>query len=146
MLLKMNRHKLVLRPNCLITRRPLVVYSGAEDSHLRPQLMDLEFILKEHGYPLTHQTSLHELQSSKIQGVHIFTTEKSLPTVVQLAKSYLQHSTCTLFCDSTNKVQNSLFEETYCFHVQNLQTLWPPDWILNHVVQLAENDFIDHAE
>ncbi len=178
----MNPNELVLRPNCLLTRRPLILVTSLRSIFFyKKPWGDLPNYLYQHGYqisllhlPFNHlerrKVALNR-QIERLQGAHIF-CDRFTYSEFKNQFHHATESTVTVFSDEPIQLNSQV--DTYCFttsyHTKNilfkLHQLFlsyilktpvkdlptaseslhlSPDVInskiLDHCVQLAEDDF-----
>ncbi len=138
MLISMFEKELALRPNCLLTRLPLVFnYEFLDFLFIRPLSIAHE-IAREHGYMCFKQFRL--LKIEKTNRIHFFCCEKAFNTLIK-SNFFDNKASVTVFTKDIH-FKNDPLNNIYNFHQETI-SFENMDPFLNHCIQLAEQDFIN---
>lgn len=138
MLLVMFKRELALRPNCLLTRRPIYLLTRPRILFsLRSPWKKLHYFLHEHGYRIFIIKAEHDLNQrvDQLNQSHIFCDSITYNKFREIFVKN-EHSTLTILSDS---FLPDLPKDV--FQILNNRNSY--DQILDHCVHLAELDFYD---
>jgi hypothetical protein len=135
------KNDLVLRPNCLLTRRPLKFISSKRSLFFYKPYDRIIHFLYEHGYQVELIKNIKKLDPALLNYSHLFCDELTYENNMSLLQA-TQNSTINIISSKSSFLKDP---PLYTIEVDDKFLINPSDqmknFFLDHCIHLAEEDF-----